>query len=451
MTSFFDLHGVISKYHHGGRKGHGTVSALSMILDFLQIQKEEDKVTTTLLTDLSVCYDTIEHKILLLKMDHYGIRGVPLKIVENILSNRSQYVEIDTFSSSLKPSLPCSVCQGSIISSLLYVTFCNEIPLLGNLIENQIYDNITNFRFVSFDRVDFSEVSHLTISYIDDSTVCISSKDVIILQKYLQRFYNLLHYFYICNKLCLNEDKTKLLVTSKNYLQQSSKSIDLNAGIYNIKQSKKVKILGYWLDTNLNHDSYLNKIISKINYRLLLSKKVTCFMSSRAKVLVYKSLLISILTYVMPLIIDLNSRQLNTINTMVTKIARICLGFKSYKWNNTTVLRKCGWLGGTHLIYFSTLCFIHKINFDMQPISLVEKFIYRENRGSRYTRCPFKTKYDPKSKITKEGLFSKGLLFYKKIPDIFKTYNMSKFKKEIKSYIKENLPPDRIKKHVDYD
>ena len=91
------------------------------------------------------------------------------------------------------------------------------------------------------------------------------------------------------------------------------------------------------------------------------------------------------------------------------------MGFKSYKWNNTTVLRKCGWLGGTHLIYFSTLCFIHKINFDMQPISLVEKFIYRENRGSRYTRCPFKTKYDPKSKITKEGLFSKGLLFYKKI------------------------------------
>ena len=174
-------------------------------------------------------------------------------------------------------------------------------------------------------------------------------------------------------------------------------------------------------------------------------------MNSRVKVLVYKSLLISILTYVMPLIIDLNSRQLNTINTMVTKIARICLGFKSYKWNNTTVLRKCGWLGGTHLIYFSTLCFIHKINFDMQPISLVEKFIYRENRGSRYTRCPFKTKYDPKSKITREGLFSKGLLLYKKIPDIFKTYNMSKFKKEIKFYIKENLPPDRIKKHVDYE
>ena len=128
--------------------------------------------------------------------------------------------------------------------------------------------------FVSFDRVDFSDLSHLTISYIDDSTVCISSKAVIILQKYLQRFYNLLHYFYICNKLCLNEDMTKLLVTSKNYLQQSSKSIDLNASIYNIKQSNKVKILGYWLDTNPNHISYLNKIISKINFRLLLLKRL---------------------------------------------------------------------------------------------------------------------------------------------------------------------------------
>ena len=66
-------------------------------------------------------------------------------------------------------------------------------------------------------------------------------------------------------------------------------------------------------------------------------------------------------------------------------------------------------------------------------------------------RCPDRLKKIANSKITREQLLEKGLLLYKKIPDIIKTYGIKKFKREIKYYIRENLPPDKIIKQCDYN
>ena len=152
----------------------------------------------------------------------------------------------------------------------------------------------------------------------------------------------------------------------------------------------------------------------------------------------------------MPILCDINSKQLNTINVLINKIARFCCGFASYRWNNSKTLSKCGWLSGTQLLYYSILNFVHKINFDSNPKALFELFKYKENIRGRYTRCPDSLKREPKTKNTREGLLAKGLFIYKKIPDIYKTYNIKKFKNEIKKYIKEKLPPDKMIKYNDY-
>ena len=55
--------------------------------------------------------------------------------------------------------------------------------------------------------------------------------------------------------------------------------------------------------------------------------------------------MISIISYVMPIIIDSNYKQLKTINVTINKIARKCLGFESYKWSNAKVLVKYKMIG----------------------------------------------------------------------------------------------------------
>ena len=64
------------------------------------------------------------------------------------------------------PANPCSVLQGSKLSSLLYVIYCNEIPLLRNLVGSQNMTQLTDKQYT----VDTTNITHNTIQYVDNST-----------------------------------------------------------------------------------------------------------------------------------------------------------------------------------------------------------------------------------------------------------------------------------------
>ena len=60
--------------------------------------------------DLSKAFDTLNHKILLNKLAHYGIRGTTLTWFTSYLQNRLQYVNIDGYKSVMLP-ITCGVPQ----------------------------------------------------------------------------------------------------------------------------------------------------------------------------------------------------------------------------------------------------------------------------------------------------------------------------------------------------
>ena len=81
---------------------------------------EDKKMTTTIQTDLSAGFDTIDATALTVKLNYYGVTGQELKLFHSFLTDRRQYVQIDTFTSTTENSLPCSVAQGSKLSATLY-------------------------------------------------------------------------------------------------------------------------------------------------------------------------------------------------------------------------------------------------------------------------------------------------------------------------------------------
>ena len=92
------------------------------------------------------------------------------------------------------------------------------------------------------------------------------------------------------------------------------------AGKYKITQKENIKILGYILNNNLNHQPYINSIISKVNHRMFTINLISKYMSVEVRRIVLTSIIKSVVRYAAVMLLNVNAKQLNTLNVLINKI-----------------------------------------------------------------------------------------------------------------------------------
>ena len=117
-----------------------------------QISKSlsECKFSMGIFIDLFKAFDIIDHQILLKKLAHLDIRGIPLQWFTSYFSERKQYVHINDYDSKQK-YVKCGVPQGSILGPLLFLIYVNDMPNCSKMLGFILFTDDTNIFYAHND------------------------------------------------------------------------------------------------------------------------------------------------------------------------------------------------------------------------------------------------------------------------------------------------------------
>ncbi len=133
LCSFLQKNDIYEEFQSGFRPRHSTETALVKSTNDLLLASDKGCISLLVLLDLSVAFDTIEHDILIDRLQNYtGVQGQALRWFRSYLSDRYHFVYLNGESSQLSP-VKYGVPQGSVLGPLLFSLYM--LPL-GNIIKN---------------------------------------------------------------------------------------------------------------------------------------------------------------------------------------------------------------------------------------------------------------------------------------------------------------------------
>ena len=146
LYRFLESNNILFQQQYGFRKNNSTAYALIQITEQIKESIDKGKFRCGIFIDLRKAFDTVNHEILLLKLEHYGIRGLILQWFKSYLSNRKQYVYLNGSTSSLR-NITCGVPQVSVLGPLLFLLYINALPNMSKILNFYLFADDINIYY----------------------------------------------------------------------------------------------------------------------------------------------------------------------------------------------------------------------------------------------------------------------------------------------------------------
>ena len=214
--------------------------------------------------DLSKAFDILNFDILINKLKFYGIVGTPLKLLDNDLKNRHQFVAFENTNSDLQ-EIRTGVPQGSILDPLFFSICINDLIKLSNLFNYLMYANDTTLYF-NLEDIDSVNMNKNINIHLEKNNVLLN-----------------------LNKLTVNVSKTIFIIFHK---RRVAPQLDLLLNNIKIEPVSNFTFLFIILDTSLSWKYRTKMIVIKISKIIGILHKLIYIFPKEILLIIYKSLII---------------------------------------------------------------------------------------------------------------------------------------------------------------
>ena len=302
LYTFLENHDILFQNQFGIRKNNSTVYALAQITETIKESIDKGKYGCGIFIDLRKAFDTVNHGILLQKLEHYGIRENTLDWFQSYLSDRKQFVDINGKPSELLGTT-CGVPQGSVLGPLLFLIYINDLPNISTILNFYLFADDTNIYYES------------------------SSLDK--LESTINRELNKLYLWLNVNRLSLNIDKTNFIVFHP-YNKPVKKRITIKINNKAIIEKEYIKYLGVLIDSILSWKHHVSNISKKISRSIGIMYKLRHFLPLKVLKNVYYSLVYSHIVYAIEVWGSTSKTEMNKILILQKKAMRLMTYKDSY-------------------------------------------------------------------------------------------------------------------------
>ena len=354
LYNFLSTYNCIYNLQFGFRKQHSTIHALIDITENIRKALDNNEFAVGVFIDLQKAFDTVDHKILLKKLEHYGIRGIVNKWFESYLANRMQFVKIKGCK-SYEALMVFGVPQGSILGPLLFLIYINDIH----------------------EALKYS-IARL---FADDSNLLINNKCLKKIKKYLNFDLRFLSRWLRANKISLNAAKTELIIF-RHPIKQLNYDLKVKIEGKKLYPSEFVKYLGVLIDCHLRWNYHIDFIAPKLSRALGMLTKVRNFVDSKTLRSVYFGIFSSIMFYGALVWGQLLNKHVNRILRLQDRAIRV-LNFASYNDSRGPLYKKMRILKFTDYVYLQNFLFVHD-SFEGKLPTVFNDYFMFSNKQHNY-------------------------------------------------------------------
>ena len=365
LMSFFIDTDFFYKSQFGFLEGRSTTHAILEMVDYISTALNNGEYCAGIYIDVKKAFDTVDHSLLIKKLENAGIRGIALDWFRSFLSNRCQRVKLGDFWSNNVKYIDISVLQGSILGALLFLVFINDLPRSNNA---------------------------KNIMYADDTSAMCKEKSLDLLKTTTEGEMNKIALWFKANKLQINAGKTKLMLfipkhekipeqfeLIMNTNDPNEDDISKKIPVKRITESNQryedrfVKILGFHLDEKLTFKYHLEIVSKKISRSLFSINRVKHILPLKCLKSLYFALIHCHLNYCSIILSAASKTLIKPIIKLQKRAIRIISNSKYNDHTGETFIR-LNILPVKALIEFNVLNFMYLYSKNRLPAAFCNTF-----------------------------------------------------------------------------